>query len=216
MSTRQLLSCGVIAGPLFMLLYVGQAFTRPGFDITRHPASILSNGDLGWIQVLNFLASGALVVAGARGMRQALRGGPGGTWGPLLLALTGLGLVAAAFFKADPMDGFPPGTPAGAPGSISTMGLLHFVAAAAAFFSWIAASLVFARRFSRVGERRWALLSAGAGVFLLAAFLGTASGMGPIFAFVLAVAVMWAWHSATFAKLITEPADTEARVAAPA
>src|SRR5262249_7847804 len=53
--TRALLACGVLAGPLYMAIYLGQALTRPGFDITRHPASVLSNGDLGWIQVANFL-----------------------------------------------------------------------------------------------------------------------------------------------------------------
>jgi hypothetical protein len=36
--TRTLLACGVLAGPLYMAVYLGQALTRPGFDITRHPA----------------------------------------------------------------------------------------------------------------------------------------------------------------------------------
>jgi hypothetical protein len=73
--TRTLLACGVFAGPLYMAVYLGQALTRPGFDITRHPASVLSNGDLGWIQVTNFLVSGGLVMAAAIGMRLALRTG---------------------------------------------------------------------------------------------------------------------------------------------
>ena len=30
-----------------------QAATRAGFDLTRHPLSALSNGDLGWLQITN-------------------------------------------------------------------------------------------------------------------------------------------------------------------
>jgi hypothetical protein len=32
-----------------------QAFTRPGFDFSRHTLSLLENGDLGWIQITSFL-----------------------------------------------------------------------------------------------------------------------------------------------------------------
>src|SRR3989441_5108147 len=108
--TRTLLACGAVAGPLYLVVGLAQAFTRPGFDLTRHPLSLLSNGDLGWIQITNFLLSGLLVVAGAVGMRQALASGRGRTWGPLLVGVYGLGLIGAAFFVADPAQGFPPGT----------------------------------------------------------------------------------------------------------
>src|SRR5438128_1850429 len=57
---RTLLACGAVAGPLFVIVGFGQAFTRPGFDLTRHPLSVLSNGDLGWLQIANFLVSGLL------------------------------------------------------------------------------------------------------------------------------------------------------------
>ncbi len=210
MSTRTLLTCGVLAGPIFMIVYLAQAFTRPGFDITRHPASVLSNGDLGWIQIANFLVCGALVIAGAIGMRRELRTGPGGTWGPLLIGLSGLGLVGAAFLSADPMDGFPPGTPLGAPTSMTTPGLLHFVASAVAFFAWIAACFVFARRFSAVGQSGWAIFSAATGALFLAAFLGTASGAGPVLALVAGVGLVWAWLSATFVRLSAELAPRSA------
>ena len=45
--TKALLACGVIAGPLFMVVSLVQAFTRPGFDLKRHAISMLSLGDLG-------------------------------------------------------------------------------------------------------------------------------------------------------------------------
>ena len=45
--TRALLAAGVVAGPLFYVMVGIQALTRPGFDIRRHPLSLLSLGDLG-------------------------------------------------------------------------------------------------------------------------------------------------------------------------
>jgi hypothetical protein len=44
-STRTLLTCGIVAGPLYLVVVVLQMLTRDGFDISRHPASMLSNGD---------------------------------------------------------------------------------------------------------------------------------------------------------------------------
>ena len=154
--TRTLLACGVLAGPLYMAVYLVQALTRPGFDITRHPASVLSNGDLGWIQVANFLVCGGLVMAAAIGMRRALRTGKGRTWGPILIGLVGVGMILAAIFTADPVDGFPPGTPLGPPTTITTIGLLHFVTALVGFSAWIAATFVFARRFAKLRQPGWA------------------------------------------------------------
>jgi hypothetical membrane protein len=84
-----------------------QLFIRPGFDIRRHALSLLSNGDLGWIQIANLAITGALLLASAVGMWRALHGTRGGTWGPLLLGLYGVGLIGAAMFTADPGMGFP-------------------------------------------------------------------------------------------------------------
>jgi hypothetical protein len=60
--TRRLLAGGVIAGPLFVVVAFIQAFTRPGFDLARHPLSLLSLGDLGWIQIANFVATGVVAL----------------------------------------------------------------------------------------------------------------------------------------------------------
>ena len=42
---------------------LAQALTRDGFDLTRHPWSLLTNGDLGWIQITNFVLTGLMVLA---------------------------------------------------------------------------------------------------------------------------------------------------------
>lgn len=76
-ATRSLLTCAVLASPLWTVVALTQAATRDGFDITRHPLSALSNGSLGWLQIANFLAVGALFALGATGLRRALHGTPG-------------------------------------------------------------------------------------------------------------------------------------------
>src|SRR4030095_4562807 len=92
-TTRTLLSCGIVAGPLFVVVGLLQSFPIPGFDLTRHYLSQLSSGDLGWIQIANFVISGLLTIAAAVGVRRALRGGRLGRVGPALLAAFGVGLV---------------------------------------------------------------------------------------------------------------------------
>jgi len=114
-STRALLLCGVAAGPLFAVSATIQVLTREGFDLRRNAASVLSNGDLGWIQVATFVVTGLLFAGAAVGMRRVLHPGRGGTWGPLLVGAVGVGMIAAGVFVADPADGFPPGTPPGRP-----------------------------------------------------------------------------------------------------
>jgi hypothetical protein len=66
---------------LFMIVVSIQAVTRTGFDLTRHPASLLSLGEFGWVQVGNFIVAGLLVVV-LRDRRPAdALPRPGGQWG---------------------------------------------------------------------------------------------------------------------------------------
>src|SRR5262245_13279505 len=209
--TRALLACGVAAGPLYTVVGLIQIFIRPGFDIRRHALSLLSNGDLGWIQIANFEVSGLLVVAGALGMRRALRGSRGETWGPLLLGIYGLGLIGAGIFSADPALGFPPGTPADAT-AISWHGIMHFLMGGIGFLGLIAACFVFARRFAVLQQRGWAAYSAATGVIFFAAFFGIASGSqgaGVSLAFAIAVVIAWVWISAMAARLMAGLPDVK-------
>jgi len=121
----------VAAGPFYLAVGVIQGLVREGFDFARHPLSVLANGPGGWIQTANFVLTGLMVLAAAAGFRRVL--GPksrGVTW---FLGLYGVAMIAAAVFPADPVDGFPPGTPLGFPTSISTTGLMHFISGALAF-----------------------------------------------------------------------------------
>ncbi|TCC52158.1 DUF998 domain-containing protein [Kribbella pittospori] len=167
-SISPLLAAGIVAGPLFVGASLVEAFTRDGFDITWHPISLLSLGELGWIQITNFVVSGLLYVASAAGMRRALSAGRGSVWAPRLVALTGAGLVVAGVCTADAGAGFPPGAPEGAP-DYSWHGILHEAGFAVTMVSWLAACLVFRSRYSAVGERAWsrACVAAPAAVVLV-------------------------------------------------
>lgn len=202
-TTRSLLGYGVIAGPAYILVGLVESLTRDGFDPTRHSGSLLSNGDLGWIHITNFVLTGAMIIAGAVGIRRALDTGRGHSWAPRLLGVYGAGLIGAGIFRADPAFGFPPGTPDG-PGPVSWHGLLHFVCGGIGFLALIAACLVIARRFAGEGRCGWATFSAATGVAFLLAFAGIASASGSRFlnvAFAGAVVLAFCWISALSLRL---------------
>ncbi|PZE19007.1 DUF998 domain-containing protein [Paenibacillus xerothermodurans] len=196
--SKRLLSCGIIAGPLYIILGLIQMNIRDGFDIRRHALSLLSNGNLGWIQISNFILSGLLILACAFGIRKVMYSGRGRTWGPLLVGVYGLGVIAGGLFIADPALGFPPGTPEGPPVTVSWHGSFHFILGGLGFFSLIAACFVFARRFFSLGQQGWAVYSIITGGLFLAAFIGIASGTsneGINVAFGVAVVLGWLWIS---------------------
>ncbi|HZY28712.1 MAG TPA: DUF998 domain-containing protein [Jiangellaceae bacterium] len=204
--TRALLACGVVAGPLFIVVGVLQMLTRDGFDPSRHPLSLLSLGDLGWIQIANFVIAGLLFIASGVGMRWVMYPGRGGTWGPRLIGVYGAGLLMGGVFVADAALGFPPGTPEGTPDQLSWHGILHSAAPVLASLSLLVACFVFARRFAGLGQRGWAAYCVATGVASLVpdAFLGH-----DWFYVVLGVAVALGlvWVSAMAARLLTELPD---------
>ncbi|MEU8331434.1 DUF998 domain-containing protein [Micromonospora sp. NPDC048839] len=167
-TTRALLAGGAAAGPLFLVVAAAQVLTRDGYDLSRQPLSLLALGDLGWIQIANFVLTGLLALAGAVGLRRTLRGEPGGTWGPALIAVHGLGLVIGGVLVSDPSMGWPAGAPEGTPDTISWHAIGHGVGAGLAFGSLPIACLVFARTWWRAGQRGWAAYSLGSALAVVA------------------------------------------------
>jgi hypothetical protein len=193
----------MIGGPLFIAVVVGQELTREGFDPEQHALSQLSLGDLGWLQIANFIVTGLLFIACAVGMRRVLRGEPAGRWGPWLFAIFGAALIWGGVFVTDPAYGFPPGTPEGAPDpdSLTWHGLLHAVAPAVAGIAIVAACFVFARRFHRLGEPGWRWYSVAAAVVYL--ILGFASFPAGDFRLMLAGGILvWSWASVIALRLL--------------
>lgn len=200
--TRLLLRLGVLAGPFYLILGLAQAYVRDGFDPARHPLSVLVHGSGGWVQTANFVLAGLMVIAAAVGFRRVL-----GAWSRSVswpLGLYGVSMLVAAAFPADPLDGFPPGTPAGFPESFSTSGLVHFAAGGLGFTCLAVSCLAAAAALSHRGARGLAWVSGASGVLALLGFFA-----GPAIAPVapatlgiwVTVVVGWTWLSVVSARL---------------
>jgi hypothetical protein len=200
--TKLLLTGGVLAGPIYIVTGIAQILTREGFDITRHPLSFMSLGDLGWIQITNFIVTGLLVIAGAIGLRRVAQADKRLRRGALLLGIYGLGVLGGGVFVTDPALGFPPGTPDTYPQAMSWHGLLHFLFGQIGFLALIVASFVYARYFAVKGLRDWPMFSAlTGGIFLFAIIAGVAtsagdSAAGGLLALYVAVTLAWIWLTA--------------------
>src|SRR5262245_9158807 len=160
--TRRLLWCGVVAGPLFVLVWLIAGFLRPDYSPLRHPVSSLSLGPAGWQQQLNFLVCGALTLAFAVGL---WRLGPS-RWGPILVGLIGLGFIGAGLFTTDPIGGYPPGSPLQLT-DYTPAGALHQLFSTFFFFGLPAACFVYARHL----PRPWAIYSILTAVAFLLTFV---------------------------------------------
>lgn len=153
-ATNVLLRCGVIGPLLFVLVFMIESATRPGYDPLRNMVSELSLSEYGWQQIANFLLSGTLILAFSIGLRRVFTSGTGSTWGPRLLTVTGLGLLVAGVFVCDPGLAYPAGAPAGLPFMDGTWhNMLHTLGGFMVFFSLPAALVVLAHRFA--GDPTW-------------------------------------------------------------
>lgn len=194
--TRSLLRFGMVAGPFYLALGLAQALVRDGFDLLRHPLSVLANGPGGWIQTANFLLTGLMVIVAAVGFQRVL--GPKSravtvTW---FLGGFGASMVLAAFFPADPVDGFPPGTPLGPPTSISTTGMIHFLAGTLGFVSLAVSCFAAAKAMRRRSAPSLARFSLFSGIAVLVGFFGGAALATTSVATLgiwFSVVVGWAW-----------------------
>jgi hypothetical protein len=170
-----LLGAGAVAGPLFLGAGIIQGIVRDGFDFTHNAISQLSLGDPGWIQIVNFLVTGVLIIAGAFGVRQATRGTKTGVWACGLIIVVGASFLVSGVFRADPGNGFPSGTPKGATASISTHGAVHLVGGMVGYLALCAAFLVLARHFAAQGRRRWTITCRVVPVGVIAGFAASAA-----------------------------------------
>jgi uncharacterized protein DUF998 len=173
--TKTLLACGVIGGPLFVVVFLVEGATRVGYDPLRHPVSSLALGDHGWMQTTNFVVTGLLTLAFAVGLRRAFRPPEGSTWAPLLVGVWAVGLLGAGIFVTDPLSGYPPGTPDRLP-QHTWHGALHDLFSLTGFVALAGACFVFGRRFAARGERGWAAYSAVTGVVFVGGFILSSAG----------------------------------------
>ncbi|MER6202003.1 DUF998 domain-containing protein [Streptomyces sp. NPDC001586] len=201
LGARRALFAGMAAGPLFLGTGIVQGFARDGFDFTRNAISQLALGEAGWIQTVNFLLAGALLIVGAAGLRRMLSGGAGGTWGPLLVGVFGLSFWAAAALPADAGAGFPVGAPDAT--VMSGHGAGHMAAGMVGYLALCAAFVVLARPLAARGHRGWALASRLVPVAVLAGFMASAAS---VLAFTAGAGLGFVWLTAVTARLATAPA----------
>lgn len=193
--TRALLACGVVGGPMYVIVTLAQALTRDGFDMRQHRFTLLTAGDLGWIHQWNMVLVGVLTMLFAVGVNQMLRKERGAVWAPRLLGLFGLAYIVGGVLTSDPVDGFPPGT---------TPEMAHHTVQAAvqnasrgvSTLLVIATSLVIAGWFAAEGRRGWAWFYGTAIplVFMALAAVGFAIGVNP--AAPAFLATPWIWVTA--------------------
>ncbi|WP_433783877.1 DUF998 domain-containing protein [Actinomycetospora sp. CA-101289] len=200
--TRAALGALVVGLPLWSAVSIVQAATREGFDILRHPLSLLATGDLGWLQIANFVVAGVLTFVGGTGLRGALRGTPGGVWAPRLARGAGVGLAAAGVLVMDPGAGFPVGAPEGMP-PMSWHAVGHMVAGTLSFASLIALCFVLGRHLTRTGQRGLAVVSRVAGLGLVVGW-GWAMVGGTAGTLTLAIGAIGAmlWVAVVAARLL--------------
>ncbi|TDO66439.1 uncharacterized protein DUF998 [Kribbella sp. VKM Ac-2571] len=198
------LLAGALAGPLYVGIGTVEAIVRDGYDIRRHSLSLLANGAGGWIHSTMMVVTGLLTVVGALALRRA---GVRSRWAWGGILVYGAGVAAAGLMRADPMDGFPIGTPPGLPETTSWHSLGHMLSGFIGFVGLIVACFVLARAFRREGDGRWSAFSLVTGIVYLLGLIGIATGGGTkVFnlGFTVAVIVGWAWLTLLMIHLRTE------------
>ena len=191
--TRRLLSCGLAAGPLFVLAFLIEgAIKSDGYDVLRHPVSSLALGEHGWMQTANFLVCGTLTVLFAIGLwRSRLVS----RVGAVLIGIWGVGLIGAGLFVTDPVSGYPVGTPATS--DYTTVGALHDRFSLPAFLALAVAQVVLAR-----GRGwKWSVYSLLSAAGFIVAFLLASAGFSQTEPWVdvagllqrLTVIIGWTW-----------------------
>lgn len=145
--TLALVSCGGIGALLFTAIYLIEGITQPGYDAWRQAVSALSLGPGGWVQQVNFIFFGALLVLASAGWYRLLLPGRNAIWFPLFQGLGGLGLIGAG---------------------IVTSGTLHTLLAYALIYALAIGCFALAQRFWVARQwRGWAVYSGITGVLIL-------------------------------------------------
>jgi hypothetical protein len=197
--TRSLLGWGVVAGPFYLVVGLVLAVTRPGFDLARHALSLLSLGELGWLQRGNLLLTGLMVLAAAWGFGRSIRSGRGLAIA-VLVGVFGAGLALSAAFPPDPAAGFPPG----AQQTASVSGILHLLSGALGFIALACAAFAYAAWARSERLRRQAPISTILGVTVLVGFVAggaLAQSIAGVLLLWLAVIAGFGWLALASARV---------------
>ncbi len=134
---------GVLAGPLFIVVFLLEGTLRKGYNPWRQPVSALSIGPRGWVQQTNFFTNSVLLVGCAVGLHS------------ILIGMYGAALFGAGLFITDADDPQVKRT---------KRGRLHQYFTIVVFASLFAATFAFANQFAGAGQRGWAAYSLITGI----------------------------------------------------
>jgi hypothetical membrane protein len=156
------LAAAGIAGPLiFAVVALVQSLLRPDHSLVAHPISALAAGPSGWVQDVNFLVFGSLMIVYAIGLHLGVRPSWAGVVGPAFVVLSGVGLVWVGLFPA--ID---------ATGAFDENRVLHILGFIMTFLGAAIGLILMARRMAR--DPRWRSLGTYtlvAGIAMLVLFL---------------------------------------------
>jgi hypothetical protein len=92
-------TAGMVGPALFAVVFILQNVVRTDDDAIAEPVSALSIGEYGWVQRLNFVVLGVLLLVFAAALHRGVASSRAGWVGPTLLAVAGAGLFVAATFS---------------------------------------------------------------------------------------------------------------------
>ncbi|WP_188830976.1 DUF998 domain-containing protein [Nocardia camponoti] len=169
-ATPILLACGIIAPLLNISVLLVLGAIRPDYNALVVPDSNLELGPGGWMQITNYIVTGALLLAFTVGAKWRLLRGPGSTWVPVLLCVYGLTFVAIGPILPDPSLGYP----LGASEELTVHGAVHSLLGLVQFSSLTAACFVLARRDAKLGNLGWSTYSKVSGLLIAGSYLAFA------------------------------------------
>jgi len=163
MGQRRLAAWAGIFGPvLFVAVFTIEGWIRPGYYALSTYVSALSLGPRGWIQMVNFVVLGVLLLAFTARVASEFQTGEASRGGPILLAIIAILFMVSGPFRMDPM-----GTLSS---QVTVHGTIHGLAGGIIFILMPITCFVFLRRF-RV-DPNWRSLqwwTLGLGILIAAA-----------------------------------------------
>jgi len=194
----------MIAGPLFVIVFLIEGSLRENYDVLRQPVSALAIGKRGWVQQANFIVVGILMFAYAFGLNRALAAYGGSFWIPFLVGLYAIGLIGAGIFITD-KTGMPSNTPA--PQKPDVRSAIHDLFSLVVFIPLFIVCFVFAHLFAVSGSLGWHWYSAITGILFGAGFILFARGFANHGKFAgllqrVTIVIGWIWLALVAAHLL--------------
>ena len=141
------LSIGLVACAVSLAITTIQGVYREGFDPWHQAMSALSLGPGGWVQKINLIVFGAVLLTTVPAWRTILAGARGGTAYPILTGILGLSFIGVGLFQQDPAPGYNPEKLALQ--SPTASGIAHLAIAGVGALASVIGFLVMAARLSK-------------------------------------------------------------------